>query len=144
MPADRWPDPVLRALKHMNPAVYVPMQGPSELGLTGALEDWDRASELQRIEVPTLVIGARYDTMDPEQLEWMAGVYVRDADADALAAAAAMDHVPAVLPRIVEAADGYRILLPDDPGYEEAVVAHLPEGLPLHRLRSGAPAGERS
>lgn len=73
MPADTWPDPVLRALKHMNPSVYIPMQGPSELGLSGALADWDRTSDLGHIEVPTLVIGARYDTMDPEHMKWMAG-----------------------------------------------------------------------
>jgi len=73
LPADQWPDPVLRAINHVNPVIYVSMQGPSELGLTGALEDWDRSSELSRIAVPTLVIGARYDTMDPAYLEWMAG-----------------------------------------------------------------------
>lgn len=65
-----------------------------------------------------------------------------DAAADVLDAAAAMDHVPAVLPRIVEHADGYRILLPDDPGYEDAVIAHLPEGVPLGSLRAGV--GEAS
>src|SRR5581483_10071389 len=42
MPADEWTDPVKRAFKHINPAIYVPMQGPSELGLSGKLEDWDR------------------------------------------------------------------------------------------------------
>ena len=73
MPPDEWPDPLLRAFKHMNPSVYIPMQGPSELGASGALADWDRTSDLGRIEVPTLVIGALHDTMDPEHMEWMAG-----------------------------------------------------------------------
>ena len=73
MPSDQWPDPLLRSFKHMNPSVYVPMQGPSELGASGALADWDRTADLGRIAVPTLVIGARYDTMDPEHMEWMAG-----------------------------------------------------------------------
>jgi len=72
MPADQWPDPLLRAFKHLNPSVYIPMQGPSELGLSGALADWDRTSYVKDIEVPTLVIGARYDTMDPEHMKWMA------------------------------------------------------------------------
>jgi proline iminopeptidase len=49
------------------------MQGPSELGASGALADWDRTSDLGRIEVPALVIGARYDTMDPEHMKMMAG-----------------------------------------------------------------------
>jgi len=73
MPPDEWPDPLLRAFKHLNASVYLPMQGPSELGASGALADWDRTSDLGRIEVPTLVIGARYDTMDPEHMKWMAG-----------------------------------------------------------------------
>jgi proline iminopeptidase len=48
------------------------MQGPSEMGASGKLEHWDRSADLARIRVPTLVIGARYDTMDPKHMEWMA------------------------------------------------------------------------
>ena len=73
MPADQWPDPVNRAFKHLNPKVYVPMQGPSELGASGKLVKWDRTADLGKIAVPTLVIGARYDTMDPAHMEMMAG-----------------------------------------------------------------------
>ncbi|MBI3791832.1 MAG: proline iminopeptidase-family hydrolase [Gemmatimonadetes bacterium] len=72
MPADQWPDPVQRAFKHLNPDVYIPMQGPSELGASGALEQWDRVADLSRITVPTLVIGARYDTMDPAHMAMIA------------------------------------------------------------------------
>ena len=72
MPAAQWPDPVQRAFKHINPNVYVPMQGPSELGASGKLEHWDRSGDLSRITVPTLVVGAAYDTMDPKHMEWMA------------------------------------------------------------------------
>ena len=36
MPVEDWPDPVKRAFAHINPAIYVPMQGPSELGVSGA------------------------------------------------------------------------------------------------------------
>ena len=56
MPLEDWPDPVRRGIAHINPAIYVPMQGPSELGLSGTLEDWDRSGDPQTIEVPTLVI----------------------------------------------------------------------------------------
>jgi len=35
MPAGEWPDPVNRTMMHMNKNVYVPMQGPSELGIRG-------------------------------------------------------------------------------------------------------------
>ena len=74
MPRREWPDPVDRAFKHANPKVYIPMQGPSELGASGKLVHWDRTADLVRIAVPTLTIGARYDSMDPKHMEWMAGV----------------------------------------------------------------------
>jgi proline iminopeptidase len=77
MPFEAWPDPVKRTLAHINPAVYVPMQGPSELGASGKLANWDRTADLPRISVPTLVIGARYDTMDPAFMEMMAGKFPR-------------------------------------------------------------------
>ena len=48
------------------------MQGPSELGASGKLANWDRTADLEKISVPTLVIGARHDTMDPAYLEMMA------------------------------------------------------------------------
>ncbi|MFL5440367.1 MAG: proline iminopeptidase-family hydrolase [Myxococcales bacterium] len=71
MPAEQWPDPVVRAFAHLNRKIYVPMQGPSEMGASGVLEKWDRTADLKSIQVPTLVIGARYDTMDPKHMEWM-------------------------------------------------------------------------
>jgi proline iminopeptidase len=77
MPPDQWPDPVNRAFKHLNPAVYVPMQGPSELGASGKLATWHRTDDLGKIVVPTLVIGARHDTMDPKHMEMMAGTVQR-------------------------------------------------------------------
>lgn len=72
MPLDEWPEPVNRMFKHLNPAVYVPMQGPSEFGISGKLEKWDRKADLPKISVPTLTIGAQYDTMDPEAMKDMA------------------------------------------------------------------------
>jgi proline iminopeptidase len=73
MPPDHWPDPVNRAFARLNRKVYVPMQGPSEMGCAGGckLEKWDRSADLSKLKVPTLVIGARYDTMDPAHMKWM-------------------------------------------------------------------------
>jgi proline iminopeptidase len=71
-PAAEWPDPVNRAFAHLNDKIYIPMQGPSELGASGRLVDWDRFAALKTIKVPTLVIGAKYDTMDPAYMEKMA------------------------------------------------------------------------
>jgi proline iminopeptidase len=70
-PAEAWPDAVNRAFR-INQQVYVSMQGPSELGLSGSLSDWDRSEDLRQIRVPTLVIGATHDTMDPTYMAWMA------------------------------------------------------------------------
>ncbi|UGQ46794.1 proline iminopeptidase-family hydrolase [Massilia endophytica] len=71
MPPDQWPEPVNRSFARLNPKVYVPMQGPSELGASGILENWDRVKDLPKIAVPTLVIGAEYDTMDPAHMKMM-------------------------------------------------------------------------
>jgi proline iminopeptidase len=66
-----WPDPVNRAFARINQDIYVTMQGPSEFGMSGRLENWDRKADLKDIAVPTLVIGAQHDTMDPEHMQWM-------------------------------------------------------------------------
>ena len=68
-----WPDAVNRAFAHLNQAIYSLMQGPSEFGISGRLQHWDRRADLARIAVPTLVIGAAHDTMDPAHMEWMSG-----------------------------------------------------------------------
>jgi proline iminopeptidase len=74
MPPADWPDPVQRGFAHINPAIYVSMQGPSELGISAdaKLAHWDRFADLASIEVPALVIGARHDTMDPAHMKAMA------------------------------------------------------------------------
>jgi proline iminopeptidase len=72
LPPEEWPPHVTRMFEHINHAIYDPMQGPSELGASGRLVEWDRSADLHRITVPTLVIGAQHDTMDPAHLRWMA------------------------------------------------------------------------
>ncbi|CAG0908537.1 unnamed protein product, partial [Cyprideis torosa] len=74
MKPEDWPDPVNRGFKHLNPDVYVTMQGPSEFGIKGdaTLKGWDVKDQLPNIKVPTLTIGAQHDTMDPEHMEWIA------------------------------------------------------------------------
>ena len=71
-PAKDWPEPVNRSFAKMNQSLYVTMQGPSEFGISGKLEKWDRKSDLKNITIPTLVIGAKYDTMDPKHMDEMA------------------------------------------------------------------------
>jgi proline iminopeptidase len=66
-----WPDAVNRALGRINRQIYVLMQGPSEFGASGLLEKWDRKADLPRLAMPTLVIGAGHDTMDPDHMKWV-------------------------------------------------------------------------
>jgi proline iminopeptidase len=66
-----WPDPVNRSFKHGNMEIYTMMQGPSEFGIGGRLTNWDIKAELPKIKVPTLTVGAKHDTMDPEHMKWM-------------------------------------------------------------------------
>ena len=73
LPAEEWPEPVNRSFAHINRSIYVPMQGPSELGASGILANWDRTNDLESINVPTLVIGATHDTMDTAHMEMVAG-----------------------------------------------------------------------
>lgn len=68
---EEWPDGFNRTMKHANGAVYTLMQGPSEFGIGGRLANWDIKNRLKEIKVPTLTVGARYDTMDPEHMKWM-------------------------------------------------------------------------
>lgn len=72
MPPDQWPDPVKRAFVKINKKIYTPLQGPSEMGASGKLVNWDRTADIEKITVPTLSIGARYDTMDPAMMEMLA------------------------------------------------------------------------
>lgn len=72
LPLDQWPEPMTRALNQTNQSLYVTMQGPSEFGIAGNLVNWDRKADLPKIAVPTLTIGAQYDTMDPNHMKWMA------------------------------------------------------------------------
>ena len=74
MPVADWPDGVNRAFAHVNPSIYVSMQGPSELGISAdaKLANWECTDRLASIDIPTLVIGARHDSMDPAHMEMMA------------------------------------------------------------------------
>ena len=74
MPPDEWPDPVQRGFAHINPTIYVSDAGAERAGrrADAKLAHWDRVEDLATIDVPTLVIGAEHDTMDPRHMEAMA------------------------------------------------------------------------
>jgi proline iminopeptidase len=64
-----WPDAINRTFKHLNSNIYTLMQGPSEFGVSGRLASWDIKNHLHEIVIPTLMVGARFDTMDPKAME---------------------------------------------------------------------------
>jgi len=66
---EEWPDGFNRAMKHVNGEVYTMMQGPSEFRISGRLAKWDIKGRLKEISVPTLMVGAKHDTMDPKAME---------------------------------------------------------------------------
>ncbi|RKR09089.1 proline iminopeptidase [Flavobacterium sp. 90] len=66
---NEWPDGLNRASKHVNGEIYTLMQGPSEFGISGRLAKWDIKNRLHELTIPTLMIGAKYDTMDPKAME---------------------------------------------------------------------------
>lgn len=65
-----WPEPTTRSFSRLNSKIYTQMQGPSEFGIGGNLANWDIKARLPEITIPTLMIGAKHDTMDPEAMEW--------------------------------------------------------------------------
>jgi proline iminopeptidase len=71
LPAKEWPEPVLRSFKHVNAHVYEYMQGPSEFVPGGILKHWSVWNRLKELTLPTLMIGAKYDSMNPAEMEEM-------------------------------------------------------------------------
>jgi len=72
-----WPEAVGRTFKHLNYDVYSYMQGPSEFVPGGILKDWTVWDRLQELNVPTLTVGAAYDTMKPAEMEEMSTLVQR-------------------------------------------------------------------
>jgi len=118
------------------------MQGPSELGLSGTLEDWDRSGDLRNIDVPTLVIGATHDTMDPAHMRWMSeqlpkGRYLHCPDGSHLAQFGDPDHY---FPGLIEFV---RSLSPER-RQEEGKPSPVGEGSPPQRTRPGPDTATRA
>lgn len=72
-----WPEPVDRSFSHFNQVVYEYMQGPSEFVPGGILKGWSVWDRLKEITVPTLMIGAKHDSMNPAEMEEMSKLVQR-------------------------------------------------------------------
>lgn len=66
-----WPESLQRTFAHLNTQVYQTIQGPNEFVVTGNFKDWNRWNDLHKINVPSLIICGRYDTMNPADIEKM-------------------------------------------------------------------------
>lgn len=69
---DPWPVPVETAFNFMNSKIYNSMQGPNEFVVTGTFKNWDRTADLHCIKTRALLMGARYDEMDPDEMRRIA------------------------------------------------------------------------
>jgi proline iminopeptidase len=69
-----WPEPLDRTFAKINSTIYNQMQGPNEFVITGNFKHWDVWDRLPHVKTPTLVMGARYDEMDPEQMRRVASL----------------------------------------------------------------------
>ncbi len=65
------PEAIARTLQHQNKKIYDFMQGPNDFVVTGNLKTWDRWSDISKIHVPTLLIGAEGDLIDPNDIRKM-------------------------------------------------------------------------
>jgi proline iminopeptidase len=63
---DPWPEAVKLVFEHFNEKVYQTMQGPTEFIVSGNYRNWNRWDDLSKINIPTLVISGRFDTINPE------------------------------------------------------------------------------
>ena len=69
IPVEKWPEPLVRAEKKANMAIYIQMQGIDEFHVTGNFKNWEMWDRLPNIKVPTLVIGGMKDEMNPDDMK---------------------------------------------------------------------------
>jgi len=71
---EEWPEAITGSFERLNYKLYDLMQGPSEFRVGGRLIEWDITDRLGEITVPTLMVGAEYDTMDPDKMTQQANL----------------------------------------------------------------------
>lgn len=66
-----YPDPMIRGFTHVNNSIMAVMLGLGTASFSGRLATWDIKNRLHEIQVPTLIVGAKYDFMNPDHMKWM-------------------------------------------------------------------------
>jgi proline iminopeptidase len=69
-----WPAPVELAFRLANQKIYNHLQGPNEFVITGTLKHWDRTADVKNTKTKALLMGARYDEMDPDEMRRIAAM----------------------------------------------------------------------
>lgn len=67
--SDPWSPDLVATFEEFNTELYGYMWGPSEFTATGTLRDYNRESELSKIDLPVLFTAGRYDEATPETVE---------------------------------------------------------------------------
>ena len=116
---DPWPAGLERSFAEAGSQVYNTMNGASEFTVTGTLKTWDIMDRLPGIQVPTLLVGGRYDECTPGHLEEMHRRI------------AAGDHRGRLPPLLRRAAGGIQpghqfIVEPNGPGFHALTFSLLP------------------
>jgi proline iminopeptidase len=62
----KWPKEQEYTLRHISKPVYYTMNGPNEFTIIGNTKYYDITDQLNKIHVPTLVTGGRYDEVTPK------------------------------------------------------------------------------
>lgn len=62
----KWPKEQEYTMKHISKPVYYTMNGPNEFTIIGNTKYYDITDQLNKILVPTLVTGGRYDEVTPK------------------------------------------------------------------------------
>ena len=60
-----WPSSLLASVDDWNMGPYGTMQGPNEFLYIGNLKDWNRISDMDSLEMPTLIITGTHDEIGP-------------------------------------------------------------------------------
>ena len=60
-----WPSSLLASVDDWNMVPYGTMQGPNEFLYIGNLKDWNRISDMDSLEMPTLIITGTHDEIGP-------------------------------------------------------------------------------
>lgn len=67
-----WPKDLTDDMNEINHNPYSILWGYNDFKIVGNMQSWNRWPDLKKIVIPTLVMGAKYDIIDPSRLQQLA------------------------------------------------------------------------